>query len=125
MSEHSTSNQISAETPTPGAWQDILERLKRGERAMILAAAACVLAALQFFIGALGGALLTAAMLMNLALIGWLGNTACARWKTGQGKGLMVLVGIAFVMAAISTLYLAEGLTSVVNTVQVMGELGY
>ena len=116
MTQETTVQQ--AGTPA-GAWQDMMGRLKGGEREMLLAAAACGLAILQFLIGATGGALLTAAMLMNLALIGWLGNTAHARRKAGQGSGLLLLTGIAFALAAVSTLYLVEGISSVVNTVQV------
>lgn len=123
MSENSTPEQ--ATTSTNGAWQDMMERLKRGEREMILAAVACALAILQFLIGATGGSLLTAAMLMNLALIGWLGNTAYVRSKRGEGKGLLALTGVAFGIAAVSTLYLAEGLTTVVNTAQTMQNLGF
>jgi hypothetical protein len=125
MSDQTTPQEPSTTAPTAGAWQDMMERLKRGEREMILAAVACALALLQFFIGATGGSLLTAAMLMNLSLIGWLGNTAHARWKQGGGKGLLALVGFAFGIAAISTLYLAEGLTVVVNTAQTIQDLGF
>lgn len=125
MSEQPTPQQTSTTTPAVGAWQDMMERLKRGEREMILAAVACALALLQFLIGATGGSLLTAAMLMNLALIGWLGNTAHARWKREEGKGLLALTGVAFGIAAISALYLAEGLTTVVNTAQTIQDLGF
>jgi len=125
MSEQPTPQQTSTTMPAVGAWQDMMERLKRGEREMILAAVACALALLQFLIGATGGSLLTAAMLMNLALIGWLGNTAHARWKREEGKGLLALTGVAFGIAAISTLYLAEGLTTVVNTAQTIQDLGF
>jgi hypothetical protein len=95
-----------------------MERLKRGEREMALAAISCGIAIVQLFIGVTGGTLLTAAMLMNLALIGWIGNTAHARWKAGEGKGLMVFVCIAFVMATLSALILAEDITSILNTVE-------
>ena len=125
MSENQTTPETRPSEATPGAWQDLTARLKKGEREMVLAAVACGLAVLQFLIGATGGALLTAAMLMNLSLIGWLGNTAFARRKDGQGSGLLLLVGIAFALAAISTLYLVEGVTSVVNTVQVFDGFDY
>ena len=125
MSEQPTPQQPTTIPSTPGAWQDMMERIKGGEREMILAAVACALALLQFLIGATGGSLLTAAMLMNLSLIGWLGNTAHARWKRGEGKGLLALTGIAFGIAAISTLYLAEGLTTAVNTAQTIQSLGF
>lgn len=125
MSEQPTSQPATAAAASEGAWQDMMERLKRGEREMILAAVACALAILQFLIGATGGALVTAAMLMNLALIGWLGNTALARWRSGAGKGLMLLTGVAFALAAISTLYLAQGVTDIVTVAETMSEFGY
>lgn len=125
MSEQPTQSTATQTLPATSAWQDAMERLKRGEREMILAASACALSILQFLIGATGGTLLTAAMLLNLALIGWLGNTAHARWKGGDGKGLLAVVCAAFVLATLSTLHLAEGLTSVVTTAQTMQDLGY
>jgi len=126
MSEPTTNPTTNQTTAAPeGAWQDMMERLKRGEREMILAAVACALAVLQFLIGATGGALVTAAMLMNLALIGWLGNTAHTRWQTGTGRGLMLLTGIAFALAATSTLYLAQGITDIVTVAETMSEFGF
>lgn len=119
-----TQNTPTQNTPD-GPWQDMMERLKRGEREMILAAIACALAVLQFLIGATGGALITAAMLMNLALIGWLGNTAHDRWKRGDGKGLLLLTGVAFALAALSTLYLAQGITDIVTVAQTMSDFGF
>ena len=107
-----------------GAWADIATRLKRKEREMILAVAACGIAVIQFCIGATGGTFLTAAMFFNLALIGWLANTAFARRRAGQGSGLLVLTGVAFVLAALSTLYLAEGLTELVRGAQALQEMG-
>lgn len=123
MSEPTTTTTATA--PAEGAWQDMMERLKRGEREMILAAVACALAVLQFLIGATGGALVTAAMLMNLALIGWLGNTAHARWRSGSGKGLMLLAGVAFVLATISTVYLAQGVTDIVTIADTVNDFGF
>lgn len=118
--------QTHIATPaTDSAWQDMMERLKRGEREMILAAVACALAVLQFLIGATGGALVTAAMLMNLALIGWLGNTAHARWKSGTGRGLMLLTGVAFALAAISTVHLAQGVTDIVTIADTVNDFGF
>ena len=109
---------------TPGAWQDIVTRLKRKERETILAVAACGIAVLQSLIGATGGTFLTAAMGLNLALIGWLANTAFARKRAHEGTGLLVLTGVAFVLAALSTLYLAEGLTEVLRGAQALEEMG-
>ena len=37
----------------------------------------------------------------------------------------MILAAVAFGIAAISTLYLAEGLTTVVNTAQTIQSLGF
>ena len=117
MNEHTPKQPPTNDTgSTPGAWQDIIARLKRKERETILAVAACGIAVLQFLIGATGGSLLTAAMFSNLALIGWLGNTAFARKRNQEGSGLLALTGVAFVLAALSTWYLVEGLTAIVNT---------
>jgi hypothetical protein len=121
----SSTPPTAAAPATDSAWQDMMERLKRGEREMILAAVACALAVLQFLIGATGGALVTAAMLMNLALIGWLGNTAHARWRGGAGKGLMLLTGVAFALAAVSTLHLAQGITDIVTVAETMSDFGF
>ncbi len=126
MSDPTMNPTTNPTTAAPeGAWQDMMERLKRGEREMILAAVACALAVLQFLIGATGGALVTAAMLMNLALIGWLGNTAHVRWHSGAGRGLMLLTGIAFALATISTLYLAQGVTDIVTIANTVNEFGF
>lgn len=125
MSEPTQTTATTATPATDGAWQDMMERLKRGEREMVLAAVACALAVLQFLIGATGGALVTAAMLMNLALIGWLGNTAHARWRSGTGKGLMLLTGVAFALAAISTIYLAQGVTDIVTIADTVNDFGF
>jgi len=118
------SNTPTANLPA-GAWQDMMERLKRGEREMLLAATACALAILQFLIGTTGGALVTAAMLMNLALIGWLGNTAYTRRQNGEGKGLFLLTGIAFGLATVSTLYLAQGITDILTIANTVNDLGF
>lgn len=125
MSEPTQSTTATATPATEGAWQDMMERLKRGERETILAAVACALAILQFLIGATGGALVTAAMLMNLALIGWLANTAHARWRSGTGKGLMLLTGVAFAVATISTVYLAQGITDIVTIADTVNDFGF
>lgn len=125
VNEQQTTQEVPPGGTGPGAWQDMMGRLKAGEREMILAAVACGLALLQALIGATGGALLTTAMLLNLSLIGWLGNTAHARRNAGQGNGLLLLTGIAFALAALSTLFLAEAVTSVVNTVQVFESFDY
>lgn len=109
----------------PGAWQDITARLKRGEREMILAVSACGIAVIQFFIGATGGSLLTAAMFFNLAFIGWLANTAFARRRAGEGSGLLVLTCVAFVLAALSTWYLVEGLTALINTIDAFEHMDF
>ena len=69
--------------------------------------------------------LLTAAMLLNLALIGWLGNTAVARWRAGEGAGLLVVTGVAMGLATLSTLYLAEGLSTIVNTAAAFESLDF
>jgi hypothetical protein len=97
-------------------WQDITARMKAGERDALLSAGAFGLALLQSIIGATGGAPLTTAMLLNLALIGWLARGAHGHWKGGGGKGLLVLNGAALALAALSTLMLADALASIVDT---------
>ena len=119
MSEPLHQDGQSPSQPAPaGVMQDIGARLARKEKEAVLAVAACGVAMLQFFIGATGGALLTAAMLMNLALIGWLGNTAYRRWKAGEGAGLLALCSVAFILATLSTLSLAEGIADIVRVAQ-------
>lgn len=124
MSEKTNETQSSESKPATSATSDMTIRLKGGEREMIAAAAACALAVLQFLIGATGGTFLTAAMFFNLALIGWLGNTAFARKRRGEGNGLLLLTGVAFVLAAVSTLYLVEGLNDIVRGAQALQEMG-
>ena len=124
MSEslNQSGQNTTKQTPT-GVMQDIGARLARKEKEAILAVVACAIALLQFAIGATGGALLTAAMLMNLALIGWLGNTAYQRWKGGDGAGLLALCSVAFILATLSTLYLAEGIADIVRVAQAFNEM--
>lgn len=119
MNEQETKQETPAGGPTPGVWQDLTTRVKAGERDALLSAGAFGLALLQSIIGATGGALLTTAMLLNLALIGWLGRGAHAHWKAGGGKGLLVLNCAAFALAALSTLMLADALASIVDTARV------
>jgi hypothetical protein len=105
-------------------WQDITTRVKAGERDALLSAGAFGLALLQSIIGATGGALLTTAMLLNLALIGWLARGAYGHWKAGGGKGLLVLNGAAFALAALSTLMLADALAGIVDTARAFDAFG-
>ncbi len=125
MTESNTDQApATASGNAPGAWEDITTRLKHKERETILAVVACGIAVLQFLIGATGGTFLTAAMLMNLALIGWLANTAFSRRRGGEGGGLLVLTAVAFVLATLSTLYLAEGVTDIVRMGQAFDNVG-
>jgi hypothetical protein len=122
MNEETTTQETpAAAAPAPagappGIWEDLTTRVKAGERDALLSAGAFGLAMLQSVIGTTGGALLTTAMLLNLALIGWLGHAAHGHLKRGGGKGLLVLNGAAFALAALSILMLAEALSGIVNT---------
>ena len=124
MSENTNESPAASPKGGEGAWTDLMLRLKGGEKAMIAAVVACAVAALQLLIGATGGVILTTAMLFNLALIGWLGNTAFARKGRGEGNGLLLLTGVAFILAAVSTLFLAQGVSDIARMAQGLEEMG-
>jgi len=109
----------------PGVWQDIITRLKQGERETIIATVAFVVALLHSLIGASGGAIFTSLFLLNLALIGWIGNTAYTRRKNKEGNGLALLSGCAFALAALSVFTLASGLSEMLTGLNVLVDMGY
>lgn len=110
---------------SPGVWQDIVTRTKKGERETILAFAAVAVSLLYISVGVSGGTLFTSLFLMNLGLIGWLGNTAYSRRKNNEGNGLAILMGIALALTALQNLYLASALTDLLTRINTVVSLVY
>ncbi len=122
MTEESQQASQVAAAPT-GVWSDITEGLKRKDQGMILALVSSLVAVGQFFGGVGVGTFLAAIMLLNLSLIGWLANIAWQRKKAGEGNGMLLLVVIAFVLAALATLSLCEDITRVNTGVEALNNI--